>query len=538
MSNAVFTISQPSPVVTNPDGGEIFYGAQSTNITWTNQYMGTAFVQISVSYNGGSTFTDIVAATENDGSYSWSIPFVNSENCLIRVKEVGGTAIEAISAEEFSIVEPTIEVISPNGDNGIQDWRVCTETTITWTSIGTSNYFKIWYSIDNGNTWISLNSNYYSPGINNTYNWVMPNIPTPAALVRVEDRYNATFQDISNNTFTIAPALTISVPNGGEVVGAGDVLPITWLNEGATNYYTIDYSSNGGSTWNSIVFNQLINGNTYNWTVPAGVGTNYLVRITDAIDGCKSDISNSSFEVASTVPGQISVLSPNGLEQWEGCTQRQITWDNINTSDYFDLDYSIDGGSTWLSIVSNYYSISGLYNWTLPNVSSNNVFVRVTDHNSQLYSDLNNVSFSLNGAIANAGADQEICLGESVFLQASGGVSYSWTPSSELDNATSSTPLATPTSTTEFTVSILDENGCGATDSVVITVSSNSCDITGCLDSQAYNYNPQATVDNGFCLYTEGGGGEGPCASDLNGDNVVNTADLIALLSTFGSICE
>ncbi len=538
VSNAVFTIAQPSPVVTNPDGGENLYGGQATTITWTNQYMSAPFVQISVSYDGGSTYTDIVDVTENDGSYAWSIPEVYSETCLVRVKEVGGTAIEAISAAVFSILEPYVEITSPNGDNGVQDWRVCTETTITWTSVGTSNYFKIWYSVDNGNSWVSLNSNYYSPGINNAYNWVMPNIPSPAALIRVEDRYNALLQEYSDNTFTIAPALTLIVPNGGEVVAAGDVIPITWLNEGATNYYTLDYSSNGGSTWNSIIFNQQIAGNTYNWTVPAGLGTNYLVRIIDGVDGCKSDISDASFEVASSVPGQVAVLSPNGLEVWESCTQRQINWDNINTSDYFDLDYSTDGGNTWNNIVSNYFSLTGNYLWTIPNLNSTQVFVRVSDHNNLLYTDQNNVSFSIDGPAANAGNDVEICLGESIFLQGSGGIAYAWSPSVDLDNANSANPLASVNVTAEFMLTVTDENGCLDSDFVTVTINNQSCMIAGCMDDTAYNYNPFATVDNGFCLYTEGNGGGSGCQGDVNNDNVVNTADLNAILANFGSNCQ
>lgn len=537
VSDNVFAIEQPSPAVTYPNGGETVYQGQSVNISWTSQFFASSFVTTEYSTDNGATWSVINTAESNDGSSPWIVPADFSTDALVRVSEMGNPSSNDISDAVFTI-SPSIIVTSPNGDNGIQDWRVCTETTITWTSGGTSNYFKIWYSIDNGNSWVSLNSNYYSPGLTNTYDWVMPNLPTPAALVRVEDRYNASQVDYSDDTFTIAPAITVLTPNGGEILGAGNVVNITWLNEGATNYYDIDYSINGGANWINIAVNAFIMDETYAWTVPGSIGSNYKVRVTDNIDNCKTDMSDGSFEVSADQQGVVNVVSPNGQEVWAGCSQQTIEWTSLATSDYYDLEYSLDGGFSWTSIVNNHYSLSKQYTWTIPNSASATALVRVTDHNSLLFMDESNIEFEITAPSANAGDDVVVCSGGTTVLQASGGLTYSWSPAGSLDNALVANPLASPIGTTIYTVTVTDIEGCTATDDVTVFVDNGLCDISGCMDSEAFNFNPNATTDSGFCLYENGNGGTNACPTDINQDGVTDTTDLLLMLGGFGTICE
>jgi len=69
-----------------------------------------------------------------------------------------------------------------------------------------------------------------------------------------------------------------------------------------------------------------------------------------------------------------------------------------------------------------------------------------------------------------ASNDTAICAGDSAFLSASGGISYTWSPSSSLDNSTASNPIATPTSTTTYTVTLVGVNGCINSDSIKVVV--------------------------------------------------------------------
>ncbi|MFH1319917.1 MAG: gliding motility-associated C-terminal domain-containing protein [Bacteroidota bacterium] len=71
---------------------------------------------------------------------------------------------------------------------------------------------------------------------------------------------------------------------------------------------------------------------------------------------------------------------------------------------------------------------------------------------------------------ADAGNDTAIISGSSVQLSGSGGIVYSWSPSAGLSDPNISNPLASPTETTIYYLTVTDTNECSDTDSVIITV--------------------------------------------------------------------
>ncbi|MCB9186916.1 MAG: gliding motility-associated C-terminal domain-containing protein [Flavobacteriales bacterium] len=71
---------------------------------------------------------------------------------------------------------------------------------------------------------------------------------------------------------------------------------------------------------------------------------------------------------------------------------------------------------------------------------------------------------------ANAGPDHEVCIGESVILEGSGGTIYQWTPQTYLDDATAQLPVSTAEQTTTYTVTVTDNNNCTDSDSTTVTV--------------------------------------------------------------------
>ncbi|GAB5416603.1 MAG: hypothetical protein Crog4KO_34270 [Crocinitomicaceae bacterium] len=75
--------------------------------------------------------------------------------------------------------------------------------------------------------------------------------------------------------------------------------------------------------------------------------------------------------------------------------------------------------------------------------------------------------FSPSGNISN---DTIICIGESVQLQAAGGVSYEWTPGTFLDDPFSATPISTPTNDILYTVEITTPEGCVLSQDVMVEV--------------------------------------------------------------------
>ena len=79
--------------------------------------------------------------------------------------------------------------------------------------------------------------------------------------------------------------------------------------------------------------------------------------------------------------------------------------------------------------------------------------------------------------VANAGADQAICVGQSIAIggnpTASSGTApytFSWTPATGLNDATLANPTASPAVTTTYTVEVTDATGCKSMDEVTVTV--------------------------------------------------------------------
>ena len=74
-------------------------------------------------------------------------------------------------------------------------------------------------------------------------------------------------------------------------------------------------------------------------------------------------------------------------------------------------------------------------------------------------------------------ADETICPGESTQLEASGGVSYLWSPGTGLSDIGIPNPVASPSETTLYTVEILDNCGNPFYDDVLITVDNDQFDV-------------------------------------------------------------
>lgn len=91
--------------------------------------------------------------------------------------------------------------------------------------------------------------------------------------------------------------ITVSYPNGGETVGAGDSVTIRWTSGGVTEA-TIDLSTDGGGSWSTIRWNTPADSGSYRWLVPATPTTNALVRVGDRQDAGVNDASNTPFTIA------------------------------------------------------------------------------------------------------------------------------------------------------------------------------------------------------------------------------------------------
>jgi len=127
------------------------------------------------------------------------------------------------------------------------------------------------------------------------------------------------------------------------------------------------------------------------------------------------------------------------------------------------------GGSSYIWNPSSSLNNAAIYN-PIANPSTTTIYtVTVTDANGCSASDFTTLTINPLPA-ANAGQDVFVCPGNSVGLLASGGTSYSWSPSLGLNNTAIANPLASPASTTTYIVTVTDNNTCSNTDDVLVTV--------------------------------------------------------------------
>ena len=103
---------------------------------------------------------------------------------------------------------------------------------------------------------------------------------------------------------TILPAIVVSSPNGGETWDAGQIRNITWTTTGTIANIKIEYSTNNGSSYSTVVASTTNTG-SYPWTVPNTPSATCLVRVSDAATGTPADVSNAVFSIVTPTPPSI-----------------------------------------------------------------------------------------------------------------------------------------------------------------------------------------------------------------------------------------
>ncbi|MBT4482175.1 MAG: DUF5050 domain-containing protein, partial [Candidatus Latescibacteria bacterium] len=188
-------------------------------------------------------------------------------------------------------------------------------------------------------------------------------------------------------------SLTLTSPNGGENWTAGTSHNISWTSSNVTDV-KLEYSTNGGSSWNTIVSSHPANSYSYNWAVPNVQSSNCLLKITDTGDPAVTDQSNGTFTI---IQPTITVSSPNGGENWTAGTSHNITWTSSNVTDV-KLEYSTNSGSSWNFL--HQMPSSGSYLWVVPNMPSQNCLIKISDLVDPTVTDQSDAVFTIASAVS------------------------------------------------------------------------------------------------------------------------------------------
>jgi hypothetical protein len=239
-SDGVFTIApvsdttDPTVTVTDPNGGESYLGGASEKISWNaTDDTGVTSVDLHLSTDGGVNWAVIAVGQANDGQYAWTVPNVDSDQCLVRVTahDAAGNSGRDMSDSVFSISSdasaPSVVVERPNGGEtfagGSQEFILWSATDdVTAQADLTVN---LYYKVGTG-SWISIATGEDNDG---EYKWSVPVIDSTQCLVKVEvsDAAGNVGFDASDDEFTISTPVRVAIADAQMAVNSTAWVPIT-----------------------------------------------------------------------------------------------------------------------------------------------------------------------------------------------------------------------------------------------------------------------------------------------------------------------
>ncbi|MCK4758129.1 MAG: right-handed parallel beta-helix repeat-containing protein, partial [Thermoplasmata archaeon] len=336
-----------------PYGGEVWKGGYVLEIVWDVQdgiELSPDSINIYYSIDGGMEWTMIAEKESDDASFNWTLPFITSDKCLVKVQamDAAGNELSVVSDSGFMIdsILPSVKVRYPNGGDV---WKGGIVEEIQWSA--TDNYLAsaatidIFYSINGGLDWALINDNEPNDG---SYSWAVSLETSEDCQIRINatDVAGNVNYDLSDGLFTIestAPTVIVTSPNGGEMWLDNSAYDITWMTydnfDLKTNTVTIYYSVDSGKTWLLIAENEPNDGQ-YNWKTSDIRNQNCLVKVEvlDAAGNIGYDMSDGEF----CVGDQEFLLKSESQDEINYTPHAPI---RIDSNADFDAAHGVSGGN-------------------------------------------------------------------------------------------------------------------------------------------------------------------------------------------------
>jgi hypothetical protein len=366
-NSGIFTIAPQSISIISPVASSSWISGKKYFLVWDNT---GAFSNVDLEYslNGGGLWQSI-ASPANNKYYEWTAVNASTANALIRVSNSSNTSVTA-SSSAFTMNYPAISVFSPKNQDSL---FIGTKRYITWqSSMGTADSVVLSYSTDGGSTYTIIDTLAAST---RSFKWTVPNIPSANCIVKIAGYENPLVLGSSSSFSILEQHLYITSQYIGETYVSSKRNYITWNYVGVIDTLTAEYTTNNGSTWNTISSSLLASNQYYEWNPIPGVSSALCrVKLTNK---ARTSVTSSS-SLFTIIPQAITVTSPVAAEDLVIGGKYYITWRNTGTVANVNIEYSLDGGSNWTGVASGIAN-SKNYEWTVPNFISGTVIVRVSN---------------------------------------------------------------------------------------------------------------------------------------------------------------
>ncbi|MDZ7766898.1 MAG: hypothetical protein U5K00_21195 [Melioribacteraceae bacterium] len=360
--------------LTFPNGKDSLMVGANYDILWNSSIQSSLVLEYSI--DNGSSWKTISDSVANTGTFTWGpVPNTLSSRCYMRIRTSDGATSDR-SDTTWSIIENVNKVLlltAPSGGEVVQQGG---SIDIEWISSKVQSV-KIEFSTDNGNTWETIITNFDASL--SKYTWKgIPAINSTQCLIRISDVSSSTVSDVMPSTFSIIidSNLMLLSPNGGEEVEGGTEFEVKWYSSKEISEVNLEYTTNNGFEWQTIV-NNFSNRGIYYWEpVPSTPTTLAKLRITDVDNLDNSDESDTTFTILPEA--NINITSPTPGERWQTGDKKFITWTSKNVAQV-SIEYSTNNGSDW-KIITQSTESDGSYLWEpIPSHNSSLCNIRISD---------------------------------------------------------------------------------------------------------------------------------------------------------------
>ncbi len=371
-------------VVTSPNGGEGVRPGVPTSIKWNaTGFSALGDVKIELSRNGGVNYSEVLAdVTPNDGEFTFTPNGPSTTQARVRVSHVTKAGILDESDANFSIVDGILTVTAPVLD---ADLIIGRTASVSWTAEGfaqtSAANVRIEISRDAGATYSAL---FLSVPNDGQQDFIVAGPATDQARIRVTTiSMLGTFTDESENFTIRAPStLTVTRPNGGEQLPAGNAASIQWKSTGFKGNVSIELSRDGGLTFSQLVASTENDG-AETVTLSGPDSRRGRIRVSSLNEPDVFDTSNASFSILAP---SIEVTAPRGGTTLLIGRSTAVEWKSvsIDPADTVTIDLSRDGGKTFTLLVAGTPN-DGSQTVSISGPTSANTVVRVTwDRNASV----------------------------------------------------------------------------------------------------------------------------------------------------------
>ncbi len=394
--DVVVTVSNTSGPfsVSSPNTGVSWAGGSSQTVTWavantTAAPVSCANVKISISTDGGTTFSTLVASTANDGSEAVTIPNTQTTTARVKVEAVGNIFFD-ISNTNFTITAPAA-CGNPTGLTSSATTN--TFATVNWGAVASALSYDVdykaaasgtWTNVATGTTALTVNLSGLTQGT--LYDWRVRATCSGGSGSYVQAQFTTT-----------APC---TAPSGlASSAITSSAATVSWGAVSGANNYDVDYKTNASGTWTnavtgtiatSINLSGLAASTLYDWRVRANCasGSSAYTQAqftTSAVSTCPGvyDVStNDNRNGAATIPfntdikGQINSTGDVDYYKFVITTGGTITV--TLTGLPADYDLRLYRNNTNVASSSNGGTTSETINYT---ATANTYYARVVGYN-------------------------------------------------------------------------------------------------------------------------------------------------------------